>query len=267
MCQFVSLLVMCGFPVLENRNRTSSEKPVVARRTILGPILLALVFTALSHESYTQSTDEILQGGIRAFESGDFKSAKQLLTELVRRDPSAANLGYLAMAEAGNGELAQAITHFQKSIQLGNNSAHVHYNLGLAFLKTHQFGAGVGELQRAMAIDPKSASAPYALGVALLDSGRAREAISYFEQARRLSPDQAEIWANLVRAQFQAGEVTKALQTVNEAIAAVPNNPRLAITLANLCLQRKEIQKARNLLENANKLRMTILRLGYFWPR
>jgi Tfp pilus assembly protein PilF len=92
----------------------------MTRRTILCPILIAVVLASLPGRGYTQSTDAILDGGIRAFEAGDFQRAKQIFSELVRRDPSAANLGYLAMAEAADGELDQAISYFQKSIQLGD---------------------------------------------------------------------------------------------------------------------------------------------------
>ena len=226
----------------------------MARGTGLGPLLLALICAALPLKSYGQSRDEVLRGGIRAFEAGDFERANQMFSELVRQDPSAANLGYLAMAEARNGQLAQAITHFQKSIQLGNNSAPVRYNLGLALLKTRQFEAGLRELRGAMAIDPKFAAAPYAIGVALLDAGRAKEGIPYLEQARGLSPDQAEIWANLVRAHFEVDEATEALRTVDEAAVAFPENSRLSITVAHLCLRHKQIRKARDLLEKANSL-------------
>jgi tetratricopeptide (TPR) repeat protein len=239
---------------LDDRNRTSFGESVMARGTILGPIFLALVCTALPLKSYGQSREDILRGGIRAFEVGDFARAKQMLSELVRQDPSAEHLGYLAMAEAASGELAQAITHFQKSIQLGNNSAPVRYNLGLALLKTRQFEAGLRELRGVMAIDPKFAAAPYALGVTLLDAGRAKEGLPYLEQARRLSPGQAEIWANVVRAHFEVDEATMALRTVDEAIEAFPENPRLSITIAHICLRHRQIQKARDLLENAAKL-------------
>ena len=68
-------------------------------------------------------------GNIRA------ESAQQIFAQLVKDAPSAENLGYLAMAEAGAGNLAQAIGHFQRSIRLGNNWASVHYNLGIACLQ------------------------------------------------------------------------------------------------------------------------------------
>jgi superkiller protein 3 len=222
--------------------------------SILGAILVALVLATFPDNCYAQSTSEILDDGLRAFEVGDFNRAKQMLSEVVRREPSAVNLGYLAMAEAANGELAQAIAHFQKSIQLGNNSAGVHYNLGLAFLRTQQFETGLRELRRAMVTDPKFGAAPYALGVALLDSGRAKEAVPYLEQARRLTPHNAETLANLVRAHFEAGDATMALQTVDQAVETIPDNPQLAITLANLCLHNEQVQKARYLMKSANAL-------------
>jgi tetratricopeptide (TPR) repeat protein len=209
---------------------------------------------AVSSISYAQATDEVLARGMRAFESGEFARARQMLSDVVRRDPSGVNLGYLAMAEAANGELPQAIAHFQKSIQLGNDSAYIHYNLGLALLRTRQLGSALEEFRTAMSADPKFAPARYALGVALLDSGRPKEGIPYLEQARRLAPDRAEIWANLVRANFEAGDAMTALETASAAETAVPDNARLIVTLATLCLHHGQTQKAISLLEHANAL-------------
>jgi tetratricopeptide (TPR) repeat protein len=202
---------------------------------------------------HAQSNDEILQRAISAFKAGDFSHAEQMFSLLVKQDSSAINVGYLAMAEASNGDLVQAIAHFQQSIQLGNATASARYNLGIAYLNSHQPEAGIRELRQAVSQDRKYLPARYALGVALVDSRRAGEAIPFLEQARMESPEKPEIWANLVRAEFDAGNDTAALRTVDEAVQSLPDAPSLAVTLAQLCRDHREVQKARYLLENATE--------------
>jgi tetratricopeptide (TPR) repeat protein len=201
-----------------------------------------------------QSTNVALEDGIRALKAGEFAQARRILSEVAKLSPSAENISYLAMAEAGTGDLAQAIADFQHSIRLGNDSAGVHYNLGIAYLKSGQPEDGIRELRLALARDPKYPAPAYPLGAALLDIGRPREAVPYLEQARTQSPRNAEIWASLIRAQFEIGNSTAALQAVDQAVQAIPGDARLLVTLADLCLQHGQAQKARFLLENANEV-------------
>lgn len=201
-----------------------------------------------------QTPEHLRRAAISAFEDGDFARAQQLFSRLVKQDPSAANFNYLAMAERSAGNIKQAIIDFRRSIQLGNASAIVHYNLGLAYLQDRQVELGIRELRRAIARDPRLKAARYNLAVALLDAGRASEAIPYLNEARKESPCAPEIWANLVRAEFEAGDANAAVHAADEAVRATPNDVRLIVTLADVCYRHHETQKARHLLEGATEL-------------
>jgi len=190
---------------------------------------------------------------MRALKAGEFAQARRILSEVVKHSPSAENISYLAMAEAGTGDLVRAIADFQRSIRLGSDSAGVHYNLGIAYLKSGGPEDGIRELRVALARDPEYQSPMYALGVALLDAGRPSEAVPYLEQARTLSPHDAEIWANLVRAQFELGNSSAVLKTIDQAVRSIPGDARLLVTLADFCLQHGQVQKARSMLEDANQ--------------
>jgi tetratricopeptide (TPR) repeat protein len=202
---------------------------------------------------YGQSTNVALEDGIRALQAGQFAQARRILSKVVKRSPSAENISYLAMAEAGTGDLGRAIADFQQSIRLGNHSAGVHYNLGIAYLKSGRPEDGIRELRLALARDPEFEPPMHALGIALLDVGRPNEAVPYLEQARTLSPRDSEVWAKLVRAQFELGNSSAALKTIDQAVRAIPGNTRLLVTLADLSLQHGQAQKARSMLEGANE--------------
>ena len=195
-------------------------RPRMRSAVLILALLLAVAGTGLSQ----QSVNRIVGEGIEALKAGEFVRAQQIFAQLVKDAPSAENLGYLAMAEAGAGNLAQAIGHFQRSIRLGNNSASVHYNLGMACLQAGRREEGIRELRTALAWDGKFLPARYPLGIALLEEGRAREALPYLTEATKASPQRAEVWANLLRAQFEVGDHLAALQTTERAMRAVPND-------------------------------------------
>jgi tetratricopeptide (TPR) repeat protein len=191
---------------------------------------------------------------MQALKAGEFGKAEQLFSMLVKEKPSAASFNLLAMSESAEGKLDQAIGHFRRSIELGNDTAAVHYDLGLAYLKQHESALGTREIQRALSVEPDLKKARYTLAVALLEAGQPREAIPHFLRLREESPCDAAVFANLARAYFEVGDGKGAKRTIDEATRGMPRNVRLTITLAMLCARYREFQKARHLLENANEL-------------
>jgi len=94
-----------------------------------------------------------LQQGIQAFKAGDFKQAEHLFAVATRQAPSSLNFNYLAMTEWSLGNINAAIANFRQSIKLGNHSALVHYNLGIAYLKQNEMAKGIDELRQAAEIN------------------------------------------------------------------------------------------------------------------
>ena len=186
--------------------------------------LLAGMLTLGAWPSSTlgQSPQELLQEGRRALQANDFKRAQQTFAELIKKDPSATTYAYLAVAELSTGDTAQAIAHFERARQLGNDSANMHYYWGLALLQHKEPNSGIRELREALSKDPELFQADTALGIALVNAGRPKEAVPYLEQARAHSPSDAEIRANLVRAEFEAGETATALAGIDAAVDAIP---------------------------------------------
>jgi tetratricopeptide (TPR) repeat protein len=201
-----------------------------------------------------QSMPDPAQAGIQAFEAHDFVQAEEIFAALAKRDPSARNYSLLGMSESARGEVDQAVAHFRRSVQLGNNSAIVHYNLGLSYLQQKKPAFGAREIQLALSIDPNFRSARYTLAVVLLDAGRPQEALPHLLQLRQESPCDAAVWANLARAQFETGNTQAALHTIDEATRGMSRNVPLFVTVAEICTQHQQLQKARYLLESASEL-------------
>ena len=110
-----------------------------------------------------------MEEGIQALNAGDFVSAEYIFADLRKHGVSAENSGYLAMAEASAGNLGHGISHFQESIRLGNDSAAIHHNLGVAYLKSGRDEDGIRELRAATVKGPNFLPSQRALGIALLE--------------------------------------------------------------------------------------------------
>ncbi len=223
-------------------------------RRIAAAVLLASFLSSLQAALCQQSAVPTQEDGIQALNARDFVRAEQIFSTLHKSAPSAENTGYLAMAEAGAGDLAGAISHFQESIRMGNDGAAAHYNLGVAYLNSHRDDEGIRELRAANTKDPSFPPCQRALGLALLNTQHPREALPYLQQARRQLPRDPEVWVGLVHAQFELRNDEAALQTTDQVMQAIPGNPLMNEALADLCLKYNQLAKARSILEESNDL-------------
>jgi tetratricopeptide (TPR) repeat protein len=198
-----------------------------------------------------QSVMDLEQQGGKALEAGQFAAAERIFSQLVALHPSAAAYSDLATAEGAEGKFGQAVAHFRKAIELGDDTPRIHYVLGLAYLKENQSASGIRQLELALGRKPGFAVARYALGLALLDAGQPRKALASLQQVRDQFAKNPWMWTNLARAQFVTGDSHHALQTIDDATQALPADPQLLASLARLCLAHQQPQKARELLENA----------------
>ena len=222
--------------------------------TLPAILKFVLIILALRGVTLAQSSQELMQSGMTALKSNDFKRAEQIFTVLAKKDPSVANLHYLAIAELSAGDVELAIAKFKQAQRLGDDSPNLHYYLGLAYMQHQEQSAGIREFRVALAKDPKLLPAEAALGIALLNAKQPKEALPHLGRARAHSPHDPEIAASFVRAEFDAGDAKKALAGIDEAVDMIPDNPRLDATLAFLCLHHQVAQRARQLLESASEL-------------
>lgn len=224
------------------------------RRRIPSLFLTGVALAGFLQAAYPQSEEQLQNEGIQALDSKNFPRAREIFSRLVESDPSGKNVGYLAVAESGDGDLPQAIADFKRSIRLGNDSALTRYGLGTAYLRNNQYEAAVRELRVVVARDPAYVAAQYALGVALVNAGHPHDAIPYLERAQTKTAANPQFWLTLIRAQFEAGNSQAAIKLADQALAAIPDAPLLAEALGQLCIQHHQMQEARNLLETAIEL-------------
>jgi len=224
-----------------------------ARGTCTLFLLGLAVLLSPGYRTQAQNNDDLRQRSNQAMQARDYAAARQALLRLVEREPSAENYNHLATAEAAGGQVNLAITHLQKSIQLGNRTSSAYYNLGVLEIQENQFDAAKVAFQHAVDLDPKHSPARFGLGTALLSSGHPREAAEVMQKTLEQTPPEERFWVLLVSAQFAAGDSKTALASTRNAVENFPEDAPLDVTLATTCLRYRAVQRARELLEDANE--------------
>lgn len=123
------------------------------------------------------------------------------------------NLGNLFL---GRGRFADAITNFQKALELMPGQPEIYQDLGCAFARNHQPEQAIIQFQNAFRLQPGDAGAELALAETLSDSGQASDAINHFYQVLALDPDSVTALNNLAWQLATAPEA--ALRDGNEAV-------------------------------------------------
>jgi tetratricopeptide (TPR) repeat protein len=240
--------------MLDNELISRNGRYVPAAGLLILQLLTVGAICGAASVVYGQSTADLIQEGIRAFEAGDFLQAQSYFSIAVKEAPSATSLNYLAIAEARLGQLDPAINHFRQSIRAGNNSAKVHYDLGLAYADQGRLPAAIPEFYQAIALDPNHTQARYHLAVALLKTGRSRQAITELTELLVENPRAPQFWVSLVGAQFEAGTAGDVMKNIDKAVEVLPTDVHLISALAALCSTHHQLQRACLLLEDASEL-------------
>ena len=104
------------------------------------------------------------------------------------------NLGNILLKK---GNVDEAITHYQKALQIKPDYAESHNNLGNVLIQQGQLDEAIAQLQQALRIKPYYAEAHINLGNALLRKGNVDEAIVHYQKALQIKPNYAEAHYNL----------------------------------------------------------------------
>ena len=130
------------------------------------------------------------------------------------------NLGCMYFQD---GDLQQALQHYQESIRLKPDNIFAVNNLGSVYRRLGRSAAAIVQYTRALQINPQDIRAHNNLGVIYMGEGRMEEAIEHFDEALRISPEFAESEENLGLIAAHRGEFKKAAGHFERALKADPN--------------------------------------------
>jgi len=151
---------------------------------------------------------------------------------------------YLGNALCQEGEVDEAIVHYQRALQLEPDNAKAHIVLANALLQKGNPDEAILWYRKALRIEPNNFEAENNLGNALLKKNRWDEAITQFDKALRIKPDYAEAWYNLGVAKSQKGNVDEAEASYRQALAIKSDYADARYNLAGVLLQRNNLNEA-----------------------
>jgi tetratricopeptide (TPR) repeat protein len=234
------------------------------RRVVLGGcatiILVALIFCARVQASYWRNSESLWthtlactsDNAIAHNNLGDALLKKGSVDEAIthyqkalqiKPDYAAAhiNLGNTLLQK---GNVDEAITHYQKALQISPDDAAAHYNLGNALLQKRNVDEAITHYQKALQISPDDAAAHINLGNALIKKGSVDEAITHYQLALQIKPDYAEVHINLGNALLKKGSVDEAIVHYQKALQIKPDSAEVHLNLGNALLKKGSVDEA-----------------------
>ncbi len=139
-----------------------------------------------------------------------FDEARQVLEELLKRDPQAWSAYYfLGQVYTNAGEGERAIEALQKALQAEPANVNILYQLGLAAIQSGQADRARQWLNQGLALSPSSFQLNFEMGRLFLEEGNADRALPYFEKVLETEPDHIRTHFLLGRLHQQGGDQEK----------------------------------------------------------
>ena len=156
----------------------------------------------------------------------------------------------LGVVYYNKGLYAEAITHFEKALELDPRMQVAERNVQIAYFHTGYFETLVAELRGRLAHDPDDVDAHDRLARAYYYGGDHATAIDEWRKAANVRQDFATRF-RLARAEQQRGNLEAALIEVQQALAIEPRNARAHLLRGGILYQSAKINDAREALETA----------------
>jgi len=149
-----------------------------------------------------------------------------------------------------------------RAIELSNNLAPAHVNLGMTYVASGRYQAAIEEFQRALAIDPLDADAYRELGRAYEAANRMKDAEATYQRAIQLRPNDWLSNSQLGVFYYRAGQYAEAEPLFEKVIALTPDNVNGYSNLGGLYVVWGRYAQAEPLLKKAIEVRPSDVR-GY----
>ncbi len=172
----------------------------------------------------------------------------------------------LGIALTRNGQVPEALLHFQKAKHLKPNFPESCSNLGTALVDAGKSAQAVGYFKSALQLRPDFHQARDGLATAFFNlanqaaqQGRADKAKQYFRQALAVNPSHANAHYNLALLLAKAGENQEALVHFEQAVRLKPDFPEAHNNLGDVLLSADRTDEAIEHFKQALALKPDLL--------
>jgi len=129
------------------------------------------------------------------------------------------DLGTALMAQ---GQLRDALAHFQRAAALAPRDEQIQFNLGNALNRAGRLAEAASSYERAIALNPAFPDPHANLAALLFTHGRVKEALPHFQRAVELQPMSAVLHTNVASALAASGRYAEALTHIRRALELNP---------------------------------------------
>ena len=176
--------------------------------------------------------------GLTLFEQGNLGEAMAHYQEALRLDPDSAKAAYnLGLALEKEGRMTEAIAEYRAAVRAAPNYGEAHNNLGFALFRQGQIEEAIAEYREALQIDPTDAGVYNNLGNALLEQRQTEAALESFRNALQFDPNYAEAHNNLANALVRQGRLEEAAAQYGEALRVKPTYANAHYNLGSVLIR------------------------------
>jgi tetratricopeptide (TPR) repeat protein/peroxiredoxin len=176
-----------------------------------------------------------------------FERATQLRASYPGTLPNAwNNLGLLAAHEQ---RMAEAVSYFEKALQVSPDHPIALLNLGNAFRQMRRWDEARATLQKAAAVEPENPEANYGLAMVYAQLNDSETAYEYLQSALKLRPDYPEALNNLGILYLRTERRDQAVETFERCIRVAPKFDQAYLNLARVYALEGSSGKARSVLQ------------------
>jgi tetratricopeptide (TPR) repeat protein len=167
---------------------------------------------------------------------GNTELARVEFAEAVRSSeiPNAIAYNNLGATLDRMGQKDEAITQFERAIEINPNFLDARRNLVTILLRLNRVDAAATQLAEIVRLDPTDVAARFNLGVCLMRESKAGEAVGHLAEAARLTPNNLNAQVYFARALVLAGRPVEAVAQYQVALKLAENNPDVRFELAEL---------------------------------
>ncbi|MDA3897656.1 MAG: tetratricopeptide repeat protein [Desulfobacteraceae bacterium] len=133
---------------------------------------------------------------------------------------------------------------WQDSMQKSPNKHRPHFSLGNAHSDAGHFHEAISEFEKAIQINPDRVDAYNNIGFALIQLGKPLKAIAYFQKALTLNPDHIEARNNLANSLMKLNKIDQAIHHFKFILERQPNYVEANINMGAALAQKGMIDEA-----------------------
>lgn len=182
----------------------------------------------------------LILGGLAVGRTGVWKSDDSFYANWLRHEPDSSVALYgVAKRLDENGDIENAIAHFQKSVENGLYNHRVRNDFGVLLEREGQLEKAEEMFREAIRINPRYVGAIRNLSRILANKQHFAEAVEWYEMIMEEDPDDVHLFMNHATLLVQTDRESDAAATLRRAVSKYPRDETVRFTLARLLSKSK----------------------------